>query len=48
MPAAPAPKHLFSDMLARVRRIADTIAGMTDRCAQIEHARYFRETPELR
>jgi dGTPase len=31
-----------------VRRIADYIAGMTDRYALIEHAKYFRETPELR
>jgi dGTPase len=30
------------------RRIADYIAGMTDRYALIEHARYFKETPELR
>jgi dGTPase len=33
---------------ARARRIADYIAGMTDRYAQIEHARYFKDTPELR
>jgi len=31
----------------RARRIADYIAGMTDRYALIEHARYFKETPEL-
>jgi dGTPase len=30
------------------RRIADYIAGMTDRYALIEHAKYFKETPELR
>ena len=30
------------------RRIADYIAGMTDRYALIEHARYFEKTPELR
>jgi len=29
-----------------VRRIADTIAGMTDRYAQIEHARYFKDAQE--
>jgi dGTPase len=29
-------------------RIADYIAGMTDRYALIEHARYFDSTPELR
>jgi dGTPase len=32
----------------RARRIADYIAGMTDRYALIEHARYFTSTPELR
>ena len=30
------------------RRIADYIAGMTDRYALIEHAKYFKKTPELR
>ncbi len=33
---------------ARGRRIADYIAGMTDRYAMIEHARHFPATPELR
>src|SRR5665213_2441041 len=33
---------------ARARRIADYIAGMTDRYALVEHARYFAQTPELR
>ena len=33
---------------ARARRIADYIAGMTDRYALVEHARYFLATPELR
>jgi dGTPase len=33
---------------ARERHIADYIAGMTDRYALIEHAKYFRATPELR
>ncbi len=32
----------------RTRRIGDYIAGMTDRYALIEHARYFAATPELR
>jgi dGTPase len=32
----------------RARRIADYIAGMTDRYALVEHARYFKDTPELR
>jgi dGTPase len=38
----------LADESARARRIADYIAGMTDRYAQIEHAKYFKETPELR
>jgi dGTPase len=33
---------------ARLRRVADFIAGMTDRYAWIEHARLFDSTPELR
>ena len=37
-----------ADKTARVRRVADFIAGMTDRYALIEHARYFDSTPELR
>jgi dGTPase len=36
------------DDIARVRRIADFIAGMTDRYALIEHARLFGSEPELR
>jgi dGTPase len=36
------------DKNARARRIPDYIAGMTDRYALVEHARYFKETPELR
>ncbi len=36
------------DEATRARRIADYIAGMTDRYAQVEHARYFKTTPELR
>jgi dGTPase len=32
----------------RLRRIADFIAGMTDRYALVEHARLFERTPELR
>ena len=40
----------LSDMAepARARRIADFIAGMTDRFALAEHARLFDTTPELR
>jgi len=34
--------------VARMRRIADFIAGMTDRYALMEHARLFATTPELR
>ena len=33
---------------ARARRVADFIAGMTDRYALAEHARLFDSTPELR
>jgi dGTPase len=33
---------------ARLRHIADFIAGMTDRYALIEHARLFERTPDLR
>jgi dGTPase len=36
------------DEEGRLRRIADFIAGMTDRYALIEHARLFERTPELR
>jgi dGTPase len=38
----------LSDSAARARRVGDYIAGMTDRYALIEHARYFKQTPELR
>jgi dGTPase len=37
-----------TDVPARARRIGDYIAGMTDRYALIEHAKYFKTTPELR
>ena len=37
-----------ADDAARARRIADFIAGMTDRYALIEHAKHFSATPELR
>jgi len=36
------------DQQADARRIADYVAGMTDRYALIEHARFFKTTPELR
>ena len=32
----------------RALRVADFIAGMTDRYAMVEHARLFGSTPELR
>jgi dGTPase len=38
----------LADAAARARHVADYIAGMTDRYAQIEHAKYFAVTPELR
>jgi dGTPase len=37
-----------ADAPTRARRIADFIAGMTDRFALVEHARFFKTTPELR
>ncbi len=37
-----------ADPAERARRIADFIAGMTDRYALVEHARIFDFTPELR
>ena len=36
------------DEPTRARRVADYIAGMTDRYALIEHAQHFATTPELR
>jgi dGTPase len=36
------------DEHTNARRTADYIAGMTDRYALIEHAKYFKFTPELR
>jgi dGTPase len=36
------------DEAARARRVADFIAGMTDRYALAEHTRLFDSTPELR
>src|SRR5262249_39206968 len=35
------------DEASRLRRIADFIAGMTDRYALVEHGRLFQSTPEL-
>ena len=41
-------RPIATDTSARARRIGDYIAGMTDRYALIEHAKYFKDTPELR
>jgi dGTPase len=48
MPAEWSEGFAALDAGARARRIADYIAGMTDRYALIEHAHYFSQTPELR
>ena len=48
MPAEWAERAESSDEAGRMRRIADFIAGMTDRYALVEHARLFASTPELR
>jgi dGTPase len=37
-----------TDAAARALRTGDYIAGMTDRYALIEHAKHFKNTPELR
>ena len=48
LPAEWAEGLTGADEAARARRIADFIAGMTDRYALAEHARLFDSTPELR
>src|SRR5262245_10703942 len=48
MPAEWAERAAAGEEAARLREIADFIAGMTDRYALIEHARLFDATPELR
>jgi dGTPase len=48
LPAEWAQATEAGDDGARLRRIADFIAGMTDRYALGEHARLFDSTPELR
>jgi len=48
MPAEWAQTAHEADEAARLRHIADFIAGMTDRYALTEHARLFDSTPELR
>src|SRR5690606_5178362 len=41
-------RDIAQDGPARARRVADFIAGMTDRFALAEHARLFDSTPDLR
>ena len=48
MPAEWAQRVETEGKAGRLRRIADFIAGMTDRYALVEHARLFDSTPELR
>ncbi len=48
MPAEWAHGVAAADAGTRARQVADYIAGMTDRYALVEHARYFDSTPELR
>jgi dGTPase len=48
MPAEWASRAATPDEAARLRAIADFIAGMTDRYALIEHERLFERTPKLR
>lgn len=48
LPVEWAERAEASDEVGRLRRIADFIAGMTDRYALIEHARLFETTPGLR
>ena len=48
MPAEWAQTADATDEAARLRHIADFIAGMTDRSALMEHARLFDSTPQLR
>jgi dGTPase len=48
IPAEWAQNVSADERAGRLRRVADFIAGMTDRYALIEHARLFAATPELR
>ena len=48
VPAEWAREAAGADEAGRFRRIADFIAGMTDRYALVEHTRLFKTTPELR
>jgi len=47
MPLEWAHGFAVADESERARRVADFIAGMTDRYALVEHARHFDSTPEL-
>jgi len=47
MPVEWAHGFAGADESERARRVADFIAGMTDRYALVEHARHFDSTPEL-
>jgi len=48
LPAEWAEGFALAGESTRARRVGDYIAGMTDRYALIEHAKYFQATPELR
>ncbi len=48
LPAEWADEIEAADGAGRMRRLADFIAGMTDRYALVEHARLFPFTPDLR
>jgi dGTPase len=48
LPAEWAEGFALAGESTRARRVGDYIAGMTDRYALIEHAKYFKATPELR
>jgi dGTPase len=48
MPAEWMQDLVAGDVAGRNLRVADFIAGMTDRYALVEHARLFETTPELR
>jgi dGTPase len=47
LPAEWAQDLATADAAARALRVADFVAGMTDRYALIDHARHFDSTPEL-
>ena len=48
MPRAWSDEASALDERRRARRVADFVAGMTDRYALAEHKRLFPATPELR